>query len=431
MPSILSRLRNRTLSQHSNASAQSATTPVSPPLAPQAESPALSPSRSEPVLVDRRIVEDLPALLGSLQATQSPPSALRPPRKRSGFASLGLRSTLKDAILVQDDPHAASEKENEELPPSALVAAPSAWKGKQRQSSTSSPWSTFGRHRRHPRSPYGSPQTPSGRSSRIPSADSGALRSSSVSNVGEGQTVSNIASTASIDHPTNSRPTESSRDVSVLSTLAGSISNRSSHSHKSTAVTFGFQSPPIHDVTLSPSQRESAEFVAYTSMPVLPLAYSTDSILSSRNTFPRRHKQRKPRSQPHELTDSNRFHQEGEQFHPWPPPSGSRPCLGAAGERPANAVPHAKRESATETTVRPCSPPLIPPPLSSSSSPTTPAHLDGEWARVLLESYRSHCSRQRKTPATASHCVLLHTSPIRGSEQTIAGCHNHAMRAPR
>ncbi|KAI0770625.1 hypothetical protein C8Q74DRAFT_915950 [Fomes fomentarius] len=375
MPSILSRLRNRTLSQHSYASAQSATTPVSPPLAPQADSPTLSSSRSEPVLVDRRIVEDLPALLGSLEATQSPPGALRPPRKRSGFASLGLRSTLKDAILVQDDPHAASEKENEELPPSALVAAPSAWKGKQRQSSTSSPWSTFGRHRRHQRSPYGSPHTPSGRSSRIPSADSGALRSSSVSNVGEGQTVSNIASTASIDHPTNSRPTESSRDVSVLSTLAGSLSNRSSHSHKSTAVTFGFQSPPIHDVTLSPSQRESAEFVAYTSMPVLPLAYSTDSILSSRNTFPRRHKQRKPRSQrtiPHELADSNRFQEEGEQFHPWPPPSGRRPCLGDAIERPAIAVPHAKHESATETTVRPCSPPLYPLPYRPRRRPQPP-----------------------------------------------------------
>ena len=192
--------------------------------------------------MDRRIVEDLPALLGSLQAEETAGRGLKPPRartcSRSGLRALGL-GLVSDAT-PSGHAHQSSEKENEEFSPTPPPATPgpSAWKGKQRASRLSqqltsgSPWSTFGRHRQRPaRSPYGTSHPPSARSSRMASGDSGVIRASPLSHSGEGNTMSNLASTVSVDHKSNSRPTDSSHDVSVLSTLAGSQSNHSSHSN--------------------------------------------------------------------------------------------------------------------------------------------------------------------------------------------------------
>ena len=160
---------------------------------------------------------------------------------------------MNDTPLAEEV-HRSSEKENEGFSPATTTAAPgpSAWKGKQRASRLSqqftsgSPWPTFGRSRQRPtRSPYGTSRPPSGRSSRMASSDSGALHG--VSTSAELNTVSNLASSASVDHRTNSRPTESSRDVSILSTLTGSQSNGSSRSKRSGAITFGRRSP-VYDV---------------------------------------------------------------------------------------------------------------------------------------------------------------------------------------
>lgn len=437
MPSILSRLRMRTISQQSTASApvpQSGFLPASPsppPLSPTYV-PALAPSRSEPQLVDRRIVEDLPALLGSLEATHTLGGALRPPRprKRSGLRTLGLRSR-EESVTRGGQEAASEEKENEELPPTALIAAPSAWKGKQRASGSHSPWSTFGRHRpRAPRSPYGSP--PSARSSRIASVDSGVLRTS--------QTASNVASTASVDH-SNSLPTDNSQDISVLSTLPGSGSNLSSHSHRSAAVTFGVRSPPPAVLPLPAFPSQSAgQGTANTSMPVLPSTYSTENVPSRVNTFPRRHKQSSStqRDLSNDLTTSYDFFytELGTNVmrngnNGWTEEVRRASDVG----RPAIAAPHVLREG-TAGSSPPCSPRLIPP-SPSSSSPTSRALLDGEQGHcaVNVVADRPRCHPQRRTGATAlpiTYRVIPLTSLVCWREsRRRAGWQTHAMQAAR
>ncbi|PIL35142.1 hypothetical protein GSI_02931 [Ganoderma sinense ZZ0214-1] len=406
MPSILERLRKRTLSSQSDASTQSATLPASPPLIPGAAPPTLSPSRSEPMLVDRRIVEDLPALLGSLQVDDPPDSGLKPPRlrKRSGLRALAL-GLMNDTPLAEDVDR-PTEKENEGFSPAATTAAPgpSAWKGKQRASRLSqqltsgSPWPTFGRHRQRPtRSPYGTSRPPSGRSSRMASSDSGALHG--VSTSAELNTASNLASSASVDHRTNSRPTESSRDVSILSTLTGSLSNGSSRSKRSGAITFGRRSP-VYDMAQRsvPGMPPGADTSAYTSMPALPGTYSNESVHLRGNTFPRRSKRRNTRSRsrsrsprrelPPQFTNPSRFHDftASEMRAPHETPemiangehlAASVPAaqisVGAQGPRlpSGNAEPRAGHASGGGPSGGPCSPSrLIPPSLSSPTSPT-------------------------------------------------------------
>ncbi|TFK93276.1 hypothetical protein K466DRAFT_137700 [Polyporus arcularius HHB13444] len=421
MPSILSRLRLRTISQHSTASApvpQTGLLPTSPPLLPT-NAPTLSPSRSEPQLVDRRIIEDLPALLGSLEASHTPSGALRPPRprKRSGLRTLGIRS--RDPSVTRDAQDTASEeKENEEVPPTVPIAAPSAWKGKQRASgsrfSTASPWSTFGRHRpRAPRSPYGSP--PSARSSRMASVDSGVLRTS--------QTASNVASTASVDH-SSSWPTDNSHDVSVLSTLPGSGSNLSSHSHQSVAVTFGVRSPQPAGFPLPTSPSEAAsQGEAYTSMPVLPSTYSTENVPSRGNTFPRRHKKRKSRSRsvqrdiPPHFTTNNALSLHDlvtsvvqvDDAGRGRTDEASQLASRGSDRRPAIAVPHALREGTRD---RPCSPRHLIPPSSSSSSPTSRT-LDGEHGNRAADTMlTARCHPQQKSRATALQITYRVLPPI-------------------
>nr|VWO97522.1 Carboxylic ester hydrolase (EC [Ganoderma boninense] len=77
------------------------------------------------MLVDRRIVEDLPALLGSLQVDDSQDSGLKPPRlrKRSGLRALTMG--LMNDTPPAEDVHRSSEKENEGHTPAA-TAAPQA-----------------------------------------------------------------------------------------------------------------------------------------------------------------------------------------------------------------------------------------------------------------------------------------------------------------
>ncbi|KAI1788843.1 hypothetical protein LXA43DRAFT_608227 [Ganoderma leucocontextum] len=404
MPSILERLRKRTLSSQSHTSTQSATLPASPPLIPDAVPPTLSPSRSEPMLVDRRIVEDLPALLGSLEIDDPPDSGLKPPRarKRSGLRALAMG--LMNDMPPSEDVHRSSQKENEAFSPATAVATPgpSAWKGKQRASRLSqqltsgSPWPTFGRHRQRPtRSPYGTSRPPSARSSRMASSDSGALHGGPpLANSVEWTTVSNLASSASVDRKTNSRPTESSHDVSALSTLTGSLSNGSSRSNRSGAITFGRQSP-VYDIV----QRSvpGLPATAYTSMPALPVTYSAnENVLFRGNTFPRRSKRRKPcsrsrsrsprRDLPPQFTSPARFHDftTSETKVPHGAPemmvSGERLTASApaAPQKPDGArlpsgiaEPHAGHASGGGRSGGPCSPSrLIPPSLSSPTSPT-------------------------------------------------------------
>ena len=409
MPSILERLRKRTLSSQSDASTHSARVPASSPLTSGPAPPTLSPSRSEPMLVDRRIVEDLPALLGSLQVDDPPDTGLKPPRarKRSGLRALTMG--LMSDVPPSEDVHRASEKENETFTPAATGAAtgPSAWKGKQRASRVSqqftsgSPWPTFGRHHQRPtRSPYGSSRAPSARSSRMASSDSGALHGMPVANSVEWNTVSNLASSVSVDHKTNSRPTESSRDVSALSILAGSLSDGSSRSNKSGAITFGRQSP-VYDI-VKQSVPVGAD-TAYTSMPALPATYSNESVHLRGNTFPRRSKRRNARSRsrsrsprrdlPPQFTNPTRFHDftisETKVPHGAPEmmTSGERltasvsPAqisVGAQGQRlpPGIAEPHAGHASGGGPSGDSCSPSRLIPP--SPSSPTSPTLLHGE-----------------------------------------------------
>ena len=347
-------------------------------------------------------------MLGSLQEDDPPDSGLKPPRsrKRSGLRALALG--LMDDTPPTEDVLRSSEKENEAFSPAATVATPgpSAWKGKQRvsrlsqQLTSGSPWPTFGRHRQRPtRSPYGTSRPPSARSSRMASSDSGVLHGVPAGNSTEWNTVSNLASSASIDHKTNSRPTESSRDVSILSTLTGSVSNGSSRSKRSGAITFGRRSP-IYDITQRsvPGMPLGADTSAYTSMPALPGTYSNESVHLRGNTFPRRSKRRNTRSRsrsrsprrdlPTQFTNPARFHDftTSETKVPHGPPemmtSGERLAasvpatqisVGAQGQSLPSGIaePHAGHASGGGPSGGPCSPSrLIPPSLSSPTSPT-------------------------------------------------------------
>ncbi|KAH9850191.1 hypothetical protein C2E23DRAFT_328925 [Lenzites betulinus] len=217
MPSILERLRKRTLSHRSSAIAQltafSTTSPTTN-LDPQ-----LPTSRSEPSLVDRRIIDDLPALLGALEKEAESRGALKPPRprKRSGLASFTL---TRKADNSDPEEHARETSEKENYP------STSRWKGKGRASqlsqqntgTTSSPWSTFGRHHPRPRDPrnmpYGS-QTSSRRGSRVaPSA----FYASSSSNAGGGNNASNLTSgSLSLEHVQGTQSTDSRASVAMIS----------------------------------------------------------------------------------------------------------------------------------------------------------------------------------------------------------------------
>ncbi|KAI0365308.1 hypothetical protein BV20DRAFT_762842 [Pilatotrama ljubarskyi] len=257
MSSFLARLRKRTLSQQSSTSAQVTAMPTSPALVNEAlaSSSPLAASRSEPSLVDRRIIHDLPAFLQALEQTNDQPGALRPlrPRKRSGLASL--MSMGREQIPTTADPDPGpSEKESRALSSPLRRTKRARWKGEGGSSgpsrpntgTTSSPWSTFGRHRQHmTRAPYGSALhsvsgSYTGRS---------AMQDSS-SNSGA-HTSSNVASTSSITRA------DSSQDHCIPSVAQGSPSTNTSQlahsnfSHPSVAVvrsesslhTFGGQSP--------------------------------------------------------------------------------------------------------------------------------------------------------------------------------------------
>ncbi|KAI0629979.1 hypothetical protein C8Q77DRAFT_280599 [Trametes polyzona] len=191
MPSILERLRRRTLSHRSPAQVAQVPRPAAP-----SSNLLLPTSRSEPSLLDRRIVEDLPALLGQL--TEPPAQeegALKPPRarKRSGLANLG--------FIRKDD---ISESGATRIPEREGPSIASQGKEKERATgsernteTTSSPWSTFGRHhkRRMKTSPYRQ-YSSSRRGSHIGPA---AFHASSSSNAMGDHTSSNMTSRSFID----------------------------------------------------------------------------------------------------------------------------------------------------------------------------------------------------------------------------------------
>ncbi|OSC98001.1 hypothetical protein PYCCODRAFT_1480881, partial [Trametes coccinea BRFM310] len=163
MPSILERLRKRTLSQQSSTSTPPTLAPPPPQITPVAYNAPLATTRSEPSLVDRRIVQDLPALLHALERDQGAPDpgALKPPRtrKRSGLAGLVLNRKDNADHRPESTAVQAPEKENDERSSDSQLGSvrstKSTGKGKQRSlgasrrylSAAASPWSTFGRQR--------------------------------------------------------------------------------------------------------------------------------------------------------------------------------------------------------------------------------------------------------------------------------------------
>lgn len=200
MPSIIERLRKRTLSHRSSASVQPIELPISTPTA----SNPVPASRSEPSLVDRRIVEDLPALLGALEREVDDRGALKPPRprKRSGLGSLAI--ALRGDTPKPDEPaRPSSGKENQETPRGGTSSPPSRWKGKGRASgvspqdtgTTTTPWSTFGRHRQSRNPPYGG----FSHSRRGSHGGHSTIYGASTSNTGGFHTTSNLTSTSSVN----------------------------------------------------------------------------------------------------------------------------------------------------------------------------------------------------------------------------------------
>lgn len=278
MPSIIERLRKRTLSHRSSASVQPIELPISTPTA----SNPVPTSRSEPSLVDRRIVEDLPALLGALEREAHDPGALKPPRprKRSGLGGFAITRRAEEPTRP------SSEKENQETSLGDASPTSSRWKGKgrawgvsvtqQNTGTTTTPWSTFGRHRQPRNLPYGSVA----HSRRGSHGGSSAVYAASSSNTGGLHNASNLTSTSSVN-----AHTMSSGHASAPSVPHGSRSferfqatqSNPSHSEESPSHTFGGQS--CSDVRArSPSgvgDESSSLFQIAASLDDLPAAVPT------------------------------------------------------------------------------------------------------------------------------------------------------------
>lgn len=290
MPSIIERLRKRTLSHRSSASARPIEMPVSTPLA----STLLPTSRSEPSLVDRRIVEDLPALLGALEQEIHDPRALKPsrPRKRSGLGSFAITRRAEELTLP------SSEKENQETSLGDASPTSSRWKGKGRASgasvsqqntgTTTTPWSTFGRHRQSRNLPYGG----FSHSRRGSHGGRSTIYGASSSNVGGLHTASNLTSTSSVNERTVSSSHASAPSVPHGSrSLERSQTTPTNPSEGSVAIipsgspshTFGGHSPS--DVRArSPSSgadRSSSQVQITASMDNMPASLS---LLNASNT---------------------------------------------------------------------------------------------------------------------------------------------------
>ncbi|KAI0326230.1 hypothetical protein GY45DRAFT_1329207 [Cubamyces sp. BRFM 1775] len=297
MPSIIERLRKRTLSQKSSTSVQLAlqsnTSYPSPPEEP-ARFHSLSPSRSEPLLVDRRIVEDLPALLGALERENEPVErgALKPRvRKRSGLAGLVLTGTRRSGDGPDDtalhERH-SSEKENDNTPdppvdsstPSLRVPGPS----RRSTATVTSPWSTFGRRRtQKPNAVYGS-MSPSRRSSR---RSSSLVYGSSSSNTGEGRTISNVASTSSIRQPGSSQDVSmpgAPSDVSHGSASVDTRSHRAPHTTEGQGTSAGLARSPLL-LQRSPSMVQIASSTGCVLPSDVPVS-TTSSLRAAVSEFP-------------------------------------------------------------------------------------------------------------------------------------------------
>ncbi|KAI0642949.1 hypothetical protein C8Q79DRAFT_198470 [Trametes meyenii] len=246
MSSILARLRKRTLSQQSSSSARQppAAVPTSPVYGFSSSNPTLPSSRSEPSLVDRRIVEDLPALLVALDTESDPPGVLKPPRPRtrSGLASLPFLSSEDPEVGVRG--RTSSEKENSAPSLARGPTRSSRWKSQthsQRTTgTTNSPWSTFGKHRQRVLGSLYGGSSPSEHASRV--GTSAMLGSSS----SEGHPHSTLASASSVNVPsanTHHAPSAYKRVYAPSSrSVPSSVSHTSVARGQGSPHTFGEQS---------------------------------------------------------------------------------------------------------------------------------------------------------------------------------------------
>ncbi|CDO72190.1 hypothetical protein BN946_scf184970.g42 [Trametes cinnabarina] len=427
MASILERLRKRTLSQQRSTSLQLVLEPAPPPFPTTAIEPSIPATHFEPSLVDRRIVQDLPALLHALEREQDDPSGgLKPPRarKRSGLARFVLNRSGDDAPRPESTSKQTAEKENDEHSPTSRPASARSTqsKGKGRSfassrkylSAATSPWSTFGRQRtRSGTAPY-RPAHPPPSGSR--SRDSTVYGPSS-SNADDWLSMSNLASTSSI----GGRQHGSSQDQ-IATSAQSNISHSSDAGSKArySVHTFGANSPSERDVqwfppgsgspcmTQAPLSRESASL----SMHVQGFHLSPESGDLTRS----RMGQLSVSTRPATAFDGTVTHFEPQQFtHDGmvsptqseqhaddqkmqgesktdskehvvsPPPSpqhSSRSARDGSLLLSAIAEPHAQHAS-SERTDEPCSPSRFIPP--SSPFPTSPTLLDGEQHDQLGE----------------------------------------------